>query len=321
MAPAQTCVIGAGSLGLLWTALLAQSQAIARPVDLVSRRTDLCSEINASGITVNTRDGKSWRAAPGTVRGLKPEAVPRGHYDMVLGLTKTYESDYAVELAVACIGRDGVIVALQNGLNARDALRRRLPAGGYVAGVAYTGARADAAARVMWNRPGGAALGLRTDNRAQVKRAAAWLRSTGLPCDDSVDEPALLWRKLIVTCSNWVCISCGLPVGALLRSDGARGLLWDLMQELAPVGASAGAALPLSQLSADLDVLLAESRQSTGSAYNALVRGERPEVDDLCQSVIDQSDAVGLQVPRTRLLQQLSRVQAQQFLKEREQWR
>jgi 2-dehydropantoate 2-reductase len=102
-------VFGAGAIGGITGAALARA---GHDVLLVDRATDHVAAINASGLTVEHREGRS--TVP--VRAITPEALGSG-LDLVLLAVKSQDTPGALEVLRPRLTADGAIVSMQNGLN------------------------------------------------------------------------------------------------------------------------------------------------------------------------------------------------------------
>ena len=120
MATFHVAVIGAGALGQLFAALLSSTPGIE--CTLITRRPEAATAIQSRGIQVtdwtSTGAGRSKLHHP-AVTLPEPARSLRG-VRVVLVLTKSYEVDYALNVARTLAMERGMILLLQNGLQALD---------------------------------------------------------------------------------------------------------------------------------------------------------------------------------------------------------
>jgi len=302
-------VVGGGALGLLYASALAQPDS---PVLLVTRRRALVDAVAAGDIRVEL-EGSVLRAGAGAVVAALPEdAGAHRQRDVVLVLTRSFESEYAVAVAESLAGSDGVVVMLQNGLTGWDCARRASSAN--VTGASYIAAWPSIDGGVVCKSVGPTVLPAE-GHRARFEHTEAiraLFARAGLPLVTAGSERDVVWRKAGVTAISWICGVLGLPVDLVRASDGWEDAVTPLLREIAAVAGAEDATVDPAEILAGLGAL-PSLPGSKGSAYASLERGQRLEVVEICESIVRRGDTAGAEVPLTRLVASLAHLQEQSF--------
>src|SRR5215216_5477766 len=136
----RVAVIGAGGIGCLFGGRLA---AAGHEVWLVHRRREVVDALRRDGLTL---DGPRGREIIGVSATCDPSEI--GTADLVLILTKAYDTRAAALAAVLLVGSETLVVSLQNGLGNLEAIAEVLGPERVVLGMTYHGASQDAPGRV-----------------------------------------------------------------------------------------------------------------------------------------------------------------------------
>ncbi len=110
-------VLGAGSIGSLFGALLARA---GNDVTLIGRREQV-DAINKNGLQVIGAGGEFTVKPKATIYA--PEEPP----DLLILAVKSYSTKTALECAKQCIGRDTWILSIQNGLGNEELALKYTP--------------------------------------------------------------------------------------------------------------------------------------------------------------------------------------------------
>lgn len=308
-------VVGAGGVGLLFAAMLGGAAAAdpgGRRVVVASRRADLRRLLTREGIVVE-REGRATHLPPGSVVGWDPAEEPPGHCDLVVIASRSQDSAYAVAAAARLAGARGRVLVVQNGLRAWHLTRQSELAS--VAGATYEMAHVGPTANhVIWTRAGRTEVAPADDR--DVVAVVDLLRAASLSVEAHASAADVLWRKLVLTVSNWIAAAVGAPLHAVAASPAAEALFLEVVDELEPVAAADGARVSRSWAEQEFAALRA-APTSVGSAYASLRTGQEPEVVDICRSVAERAAAVGTATPRTGALMRLAALQHRVFLDER----
>ncbi len=261
-------VIGAGAMGSLFAALLHRSGV---NVVLVDRDPDTVKAIATRGVRV---EGVEEFTASIPIYGEPPPGRPW----LVVLLTKSYSTREALASAASVIGRDTVVMSLQNGLgNEEEALKytRRV-----VGGITTNAAIRKAPGRIRWAGRGITVIGrYPRGSEDAVERIARLLREAGLEVEVTSNSIGWKWVKAIVNAA----IN---PIGALVRAEngyiledpGLLELALEVAGEASHVANTLGVELPRDPESLLLDTLK-RTRENLNSMLQDLMACRRTEVD------------------------------------------
>jgi 2-dehydropantoate 2-reductase len=315
-------LIGAGALGTIYAALLAQSQPTVECwlVGAASSAAHFHS-IRTQGLRLTLADSVS-STLPESVRLLltqpihnlrlsdQPDSLPPIHIAIVL--VKGYRTADAAQQIRACLQPDGLVLTLQNGLGNAAVLRDGLPYVRVIQGITYCGANTPAPGHIHFTalRP----TILPAESHPYLDTFAAALQSVGAPITREAHMPDAIWRKLLINSAiNALGGLLNLRNGDLLLHEPARSLMHTLVAEALPVAQAEGALLDQTVDSMTVQVMqTAEaSAQNWNSLAQDLQRARRTEIVTLNGAVLACAARHDLPVPTHRALVQLIQVREQ----------
>lgn len=300
----RVAVFGAGAVGCWYGARLARAGA---PVVLIGRPVHV-DAIRRDGLRVDSAHGSETVAI-----GADTSADAVRGAGLVLLCVKSNDTAEAARAIAPHLGRDAVVLSMQNGV---DNVERARDAAGLdpVAAVVYVGASMGGPGRVVHAGRGdlviGELPGAANPDPARVARVAEVFRRAGVACEVSPDVRAALWTKLVVNAAyNAVSALAGARYGAIVDDAGALAVQRDLVAECAAVARADGVALPPPE--ALTDAVRAVGRAMTGATSSTeqdLARGRPTEIDALNGYVVRRGDALGVPVPVNRAMHALVRL-------------
>jgi 2-dehydropantoate 2-reductase len=290
-------VLGAGSLGQLWAALLHRG---ARPVCLVLRTQERIEEYRrAGGITLHEEYG--WGR-------LTPPAVSTAGATMrrILVATKAHQTMDALEPYAALRDNSLSIAILQNGMGVAEEVQARFPSAWVYDLVTMTSAWREAPFDVHRAGRGKTFVGRHTapgggeDDASMIARS---LTVPGLEVEFSADIRAAQWRKLVVNCViNPLSAILEIRNGQVPTDARALKVMNALCEELATVATAEGITLTAQ----DVLVKVESVCRITADNYNSMlqdVRAGRPtEIDYINGYVLARARALGIACPANQAL-------------------
>jgi 2-dehydropantoate 2-reductase len=150
-----------------------------------------------------------------------------GCADLILLCVKSYDTESAAAALAPAVGRNTVILSLQNGVDNAEKIARLFGPERTAPAVVYVGAQVVAPAVIEHSSGGRLVLGSR--GRAgigAVAHMARALESAAIPCEISTDIERELWRKLL-----WNAPFCA--ISTLTRSNVEEILRAELLVKLA----------------------------------------------------------------------------------------
>jgi 2-dehydropantoate 2-reductase len=287
-------VVGAGGVGGLLAGLLAR--AGRHEVVLVARGAAL-EAVRAGGLELDVPGGRF------TVRPhlAVEDPAQAGPCQAVLVAVKAWQvPDLAPRLAPLLAG-GGVVVPLQNGVEAADRLAATLPPGQVAGGVIWVYAWAEGPGRlkqvgfaprvVMGPRPGAPVAPL-------LAPLAEALEAAGVRAEVVDDVEAATWEKaLLIGTLGPVGAVTRAPAGAIRTTPETRALLAGLMDEVAAVARARGVRLAQDAVVRALAFVDELPADSTASLQRDIAAGRPSELLDQPGAILRLARAAGVAVP------------------------
>ena len=267
-------LLGAGSLGQLWAALLHRA---GRSVCVLLRNQARLDEyLAAGGITLHGEHGETKVAPPALVAD-KDTSVRR-----LLVATKAHQTLDALAPLASRRLSDITIGLLQNGMGVAEDVQSLLPQVRIYPLVTTIGAWRDAQFSVHRAGRGKTVVGRhgREAGGQDVLEVVRSLRAPGLDVEISGDIRAAQWRKLAVNCVvNPLTALLDIRNGEVLTDARAKTMIAPLCAEVAAVMTAEG----LSVQADDLRELVEVTCRATADNYNSMQQdlssGRRTEID------------------------------------------
>lgn len=226
-------VVGAGALGLYYGAML---QRAGNDLYFILRRD--YEAIKAGGLRVLSVNGNFHLEK---VNGYKT-ASEIGEVDLVLIGLKTFANQMFEELITPLLGKDTLILTLQNGLGNEDALAALFGAERILGGVAFLCANRGEPGIVHHLGEGKIIIGEFDDiETGRAEKLADIFRNAAVPCTAVRELKKARWQKLVWNIPfNGICALMLRPVDILLRHNETRKLITDIMGEVIEAGNAQG---------------------------------------------------------------------------------
>ncbi len=284
-------VVGAGAVGGLLGASFAQHGADVaflargatrdrlRTLGLRVRRGDTVTEVGPL-----EAESESARLAPA---------------DVVFLCVKSWQvAPLAAELG-PMLRPGGVIVPLQNGLEAADTLTMAVGADRVLGGLCYVIAAVEGVEIVVRGPPLRIVLGeLAGGHSARVEAVANALRAAAVTVDTPSDVRCQIWEKLLfVGPLGMVGAALGMPAGQFRALPESRALVADAMREVATLAGAHGARVGTDAVDAALARLDGLPADAATSMHRDLEAGRPSELEEQVGAVVRAAARVGVAAP------------------------
>ncbi len=289
-------VLGPGAMGCLWACRLSGQ---GWPVRLVMRNERRVAEYrHRNGLLLESgRETRSFPVPADSVAG-------SGAIDALLLATKAGDALRALESVAHRLHRTSVIVLLQNGVAAQEAIHRRYGAGRVLCLSTSHGAWMRAPFHVVHAGAGQAWLG--SLDRAPEgsgfelrQRVLQQLPAGSMRIHAEPDMRTRLWRKFAVNCAvNALTVLHDCRNGELLTRPAAAADLTALCEEIAGVVGALPWAPRIGPLWPRVRAVLEDSADNVSSTLQDVRAGRRTELDWLNGWLIALAWQQGLDCPR-----------------------
>lgn len=281
-------VLGAGGVGATIGGFLARSGA---KVVLIDTDGEHVAAINEHGLKLDDGPGGDpviiAVAAVCDARGQTP-------VDVMVVLTKTFQTREAVRGVQPMIDKKSWIVTLQNGLQNDAAIRDALPGARVAAGTTTVGGEklAPGQVRVAQSTWAGRSLtevalpAETADTHPELQKLTEMLSAAGLPAQCREDGQATIWAKACIAASMAPLTALlSIRIGPVLEHEPTRRVMRRLFDETVDVAASAGVELEREVLwSKALEVYGAADRHLTSMAADVLA--QRPTENEALSAAV-----------------------------------
>jgi 2-dehydropantoate 2-reductase len=293
-------IVGAGGVGGLLGGLLARAGA---EVVMVARGGQL-EAIRREGVRVDSPLGVfSARVAAASD---DPAALPSS--DAVLVAVKAWQVAELAPRLVPLVAPGGVVVPLQNGVEAAERLAAALGPEPVAGGIIKCLAWLDGPGRVKHVGDPPEVIAGERGARAggpspRLSALAAALERAGVKAGVAEDVERVTWEKFLLV-EPWgaVASAARAPIGVLRSLPEARALLLQALEEVAALARARGVALPadaVARTAAFVDTLPPEG---TVSMQRDLGAGRPSELEDQVGAVVRLARMAGVAAPAHEVL-------------------
>lgn len=294
-------IVGAGAMGCLFAARLAEQGARVTLVDVDRARLETLAR---EGIAL-TDDGGT-RTLP---VGAAVAADLAGPVDLLLLFTKGMHSAAAIR-SVAHLAEAGpVALTLQNGIGNAELLAEGFGADRVLMGTAHIPADLTGPAAVLTHGFGHLELGGFTPAaHALAPPVVALLEQAGFGARLAGDVNAAVWEKVAFNAAlNAVGMICEVPNAGVDNAPGRR-IARHVVDETVAVAAAAGIAIDGARIVATVDQALREHAHHKASMLQDREHGRRTEIETINGAIAREGARLGVPTPVCDTLSDLVRV-------------
>jgi 2-dehydropantoate 2-reductase len=285
----QIAVMGAGAVGCYFGGMLARA---GHDVTLIARPQHV-EAIIRDGLHMDT---KSFDEHVRVKASSDPAAVEG--VQLVLFCVKSGDTERAGLQLQPYVGKETVILCLQNGCDNDQRLRGVLTQPEVAAAVVFLGSDMRAPGVVKHHGSGELVIDpVRTiAGLDQIFEAAA------IPTRVSDNVRGELWRKLIINCAyNAISALARKPYGQTVPSPGVRDVMRDIVAECLAVATADGIHVPADVDAAMWGIVETIPQQYSSTAQDIL-RGKPTEIDYLNGHIVTRGKALGIGTPVNQVL-------------------
>ncbi len=283
-------VLGAGSIGSLFGALLARS---GNEVTLIGREEQVRA-VAERGLRITGVEEFV----------VKPEATiyaPEEPPDLLILATKSYSTEYALRCARHCIGEKTWILSIQNGLGNEDLALKHTK--NVLGGITTNGALLTEWGVVKWTGKGITTIGLYPKGRHNfAQKVAETFNEAGIETYLTENIIGWKWAKVIVnSVINPIGTLLEVKNGFILEDDYLQGIAVEIAKEGCMTAQQHGIEFEIHPLE-----LLWSTLEKTRENYNSMLqdirRGKRTEIDYINGKIVEYAEGIGLKAPMNALL-------------------
>ena len=286
----EICVLGAGSIGSLFGALLARA---GNDVTLIGREEHVRA-INEKGLKIVGVE--EFTVHPKAVT-YAPEYEP----DLIILATKSYSTAYALNCVKHCIGKKTWILSIQNGLGNEDLALKYTK--NVLGGITTNGAMLEKWGVVRWAGKGITRVGVYPKGKKEfAEKVVKVFNDAGIDTQVSENIIGWKWAKTVVNSAiNPVGALLEVKNGFLLENEHLLTVLMEIVKEGCRVAMQWGVEFEEHPLEILIDTLK-RTRENYNSMLQDLKRGKRTEIDYINGKIVEYAENIGLSAPMNNLL-------------------
>jgi 2-dehydropantoate 2-reductase len=294
-------VIGAGSMGCLFAARIAESGADVLLIDVDTTRIEaICRD----GIILT--DDNGTRTIPLRAGLAKDAQAP---IDLALLFTKGMHSRSAVR-SVAHLAASGTyVLTLQNGLGNPEIVAETFPADQILKGIAALPADLHGLNGVESHGAGHVELGAMTQAGAEAAQAAtALLARAGFDARYSAEIDVAIWEKVAFNAALNALGAVTGQTNAGVDNEPGRRIIAAMVQEVVSTAAACGIQVDKVRIETSINHALEHHRGHKASMLQDMIAGRASEVDFINGAICDRATATGIAAPVNQTMADLVRM-------------
>lgn len=291
-------VIGAGAMGSLFGALLAEA---GEQVTLLDVRRDHVDAVNADGLVVE-KEGARRRVR---IRATQ-DADSIGPTDLCIVFVKSTQTAAAAQTAARLAGPSTLVLTLQNGMGNAETLAGALDPARIIAGTTSHGATFLGPGTIRHAGSGDTVIGpWSTETISGAEAVAKVFEKAGIVTRVVAGVRSVMWAKLFINVGiNAITALTGITNGRLLDLEQTRRLSRDAVEEAMAVAAARGIAVEGDPVEKVFQV--AEATGANRSSMGQDVDSRRvTEISAINGFVVREAQKVGVPAPVNRTLSAL----------------
>ncbi|MBQ9664749.1 MAG: 2-dehydropantoate 2-reductase [Oscillospiraceae bacterium] len=301
-------IIGAGAMGCIYGMYLSRKHEVLL-VDVVKAHVDA---INEQGLEFTHLDGTAE-----TVTRLKAtmDTSACTAQDIVILLTKGYQSAQALEANRALIGPETIVCSLQNGYGNADDIVKYVPEAQIVLGTSGGGATVAGPGHILHKGQGPTQLGCLTADQSKAEVVARAMEECGVPQVELIpDVKELLWSKLFVNIGiNPICALTGELNRSIADNPFSRKVSEMLVREAVDVANAAGMYFDYDDAVAHVIDIALVTGGNVCSMLADVKNGRRTEIDRINGAAVSEAAKLGMKAPLNEMITALIHAKEQTY--------
>jgi 2-dehydropantoate 2-reductase len=288
----KVAVVGAGAMGSLFGAMLAQADNEVWLYDVWDEHVQC---INQNGLSIEREDQTRRIRIQATT---DPKRIGRAELTVIF--VKSTQTPSAAETARQIAGSDGTVMTLQNGMGNADVIAEFIEPHRILTGTTSHGATLLGAGRIRHAGMGATTIGSwAADERGRQRadQVAEFFNQVGIETEAVDDVHGVVWNKLLINIGiNAITALSGIKNGQILDLEITRELSRQAVKEAMSV-ARAGK-VKIKEDPVDIVFQVAEATALNRSSMGQDVDHQRPtEIAAINGFIVDEARKLGIKTP------------------------
>ncbi|MCX5657601.1 MAG: 2-dehydropantoate 2-reductase, partial [Candidatus Omnitrophica bacterium] len=294
-------IVGPGAMGCLFAAFLSKS---GERVFLLDKNGKRAEGIRKNGIYIE-RTENSFRARDINIVTGNKEAYGA---ELIIIATKSYNTEEAVKAVLNLIGKESLVLTLQNGLGNIDTICKYVPRCQVIAGVTAEGATLLGEGHVRHAGRGETSIGKIFANKnskteARIREIVRIFNKAGFETRISADVKKLIWSKLIInTGINALTAITSLRNGKLIEFEWTRQVMKEAVNEAVKVARRKKIELDYLRSLKMTEAVCRLTAKNVSSMLQDVLKKRRTEINFINGSVVEEGRKFGISTPVNAVL-------------------
>ncbi len=301
-------IIGAGAMGCIYGTYLCKHNEVLL-VDVVQAHVDA---INEKGLEFVHLDGTTE-----IYKNMKATTDTKGYSaaDLVILLTKGYQSADALSANASLIGPKTIVLTLQNGYGNSDEIVKFVPEEQIVVGTSGGGAIVAGSGYVLHKGQGPTHLGCLTEDQTNADIVAKLMEEGGVPhVELTPDVKELVWSKVFVNVGiNGICALLNDTNQCIANNEFARAASYALVNEAVEIVNASGMNFNFEEVFQNVIDIALETGGNIASMLADVTNKRRTEVDQINGAVASEAKKLGMEAPLNELMTNLIHAKEQLY--------
>lgn len=296
---AKIAIAGPGAIGCLFAAYLTKSGQDVWLLDKDSKRAQTLSDI---GIKIEGVSG-TWQ----TKVNATADASEIGKAEFIIICVKSYDTQRAVKDVSSLVGRDSLVVTLQNGIGNIEVLSESFGNQAVAAGTTNMGANLQGTGFLRHAGLGETVFG-RIDGKTtfSLRTLREIFNKANLPARTSRDIEGILWSKLIINVGiNALTAITGLNNGRLIEFEWTSRILKDAVTEAVKVAKRKRIKLIFDDPLGKVESVCEATAKNISSMLQDRLKEKKTEIDFINGVIVRQAQSLGIPAPVNQVLYEL----------------
>lgn len=283
-------VLGAGAMGILFGGYLSERNNVV----LVGRNKENMESIKRDGVIIREKDEREKVYFPNAT--VDTDEIK--NVDLVILFVKSGNSEEVLEKHKNIIGKNTVLMTLQNGAGHEEILCRYANRENVVIGTTQQGSFRIDYRTVCHSGGGNSALGAICGKSERFKYIAGEFEKCGFMCEVSDNVGYMIWNKIMINASSSI-LSGLLQVsqGYVAENKNAWNIAEKLIEEICIAADCQGYKFDMDEQKQRLYDHLKNAPDGLTSIYDDIKNGRKTEVRKINGAVIEAAKSKGISLP------------------------
>jgi 2-dehydropantoate 2-reductase len=227
--------------------------------------------------------------------------------DLVILLTKGYQSAEALQANKSLIGPDSIVLSLQNGYGNSDEIVKFVPESQIVLGTSGGGAIVAGPGHILHKGQGPTHLGCLTKDQSKAEIVAKAMTECGVPnVVLTPDVKELVWSKVFVNVGiNAICALLNDTNQCIANNEFAKKASYALVKEAVEIVNATGMNFNFEEVFKNVIDIALETGGNRASMLADVTNKRRTEVDRINGAITSEAAKMGREAPLNELITNL----------------